>query len=316
MKREGKIKSLVLVSGLMGILLLSLVSAGWFGWIKETITGKATTVPFHLNITVGGPQIITVYNQTAAVTINEAPLSSEAIINFTVYIPVGVENLNLSTAKVNLSFTNEDTRTNASCKTLVAVGDYANFTCNVTMWWWDVNDTWSITAYIKDNASNGVVNTTQVQRVGEQKSVQGGPPILTWPGVSPGAWNSTSNNHPLLINNSGNFPCANITINATTLRGEAINTEVIWASNFSVHWNTGGSPPAECNNTARMRTSLFTQVMVANLTKGNFTINNGNTGQERLYFCLMYLDSNLSTQAYSTAQEGTWTANPTNVPVG
>jgi len=163
MKREGKIKSFILILGVMGILLLSLVSASWFDWVKKTITGKATTVPFDLNITVGGPEIITVYNQTDAVTINEGPDYSEAIINFTVYIPVGVENLNLSTAKVNLSFTNEDTRTNASCKVTDYEGDYANFTCNVTMWWWDANDTWTINAYIKDNASNAAINTTQIQ---------------------------------------------------------------------------------------------------------------------------------------------------------
>ncbi len=309
MKREGKIKSLILILGVMGILLLSLVSASWFDWVKKTITGKATTVPFDLNITVGGPEIITVYNQTDAVTINEGPDYSEAIINFTVYIPVGVENLNLSTAKVNLSFTNEDTRTNASCKVTDYEGDYANFTCNVTMWWWDANDTWTINAYIKDNASNAAINTTQIQDVGEQQSVLGGPSLLTWSGVSPGAWNSTSTNDPLLLNNSGNFPSANITLNATHLRGETDNTELIYAGNFSVHWNTGGSPPTECNNTARMMAGEFIQVMVANLTKGNYTKNNGNEGQEKLYFCLLYLHSNLSTQAYSTVDEGQWEAD-------
>src|SRR4030042_6780527 len=205
MKREGKIKVVMLICGIMGILFLSFVSAGMFGWIKETITGKATTVPFDLNITVGGPQIITVYNQTPlGVTINEAPFSSEVIINFSVYIPAGGENLNISSALVTLSYTNEDTRRNASCKTTDYDGDYANFTCNVTMWWWDVNGTWNINAYIKDNASNGETNTTQVQGVGEQQSVQGGPALLTWSGVSPGAWNSPCNNDPFLLNTSAN----------------------------------------------------------------------------------------------------------------
>jgi len=56
MKREGKAKRIMLISGIMGILLLSLASAGMFDWIKKTLTGKATNVPFNLNITVGAPQ--------------------------------------------------------------------------------------------------------------------------------------------------------------------------------------------------------------------------------------------------------------------
>ena len=310
MKKEDKIKTVLMISGIMGILLLSLASAGVLGWIKETLTGKATDVPFNLNITVGGPQIISVYNQTpVGVTINEGPLASYVIINFSVFIPVGVENLNLSTALVNLSYSGEDTRTNESCKTTDYGGNYANFTCNITMWWWDVNGTWSITAHIRDNASNGVVNTTQVQGVGLQQAVIGGPALLTWSGVSPGSWNATSNNDPLLMNNTGNFPSTNISINATHLRGETVTTEVIYSQNFSVHWNNGGSPPAECNNTARMGNEAWARVEVANLTKGNYSQNDGSTGQERLYFCLIYVASNLSTQSYSTATDGAWAAN-------
>jgi hypothetical protein len=38
MKREGKIKSLVVISVLFGILFVSLASAGWFDWFKQTLT--------------------------------------------------------------------------------------------------------------------------------------------------------------------------------------------------------------------------------------------------------------------------------------
>ena len=44
----------------------------------------------------------------------------------------------------------------------------------------------------------------------------------------------------------------------------------------------------------------------ANLTKGNFSLNDGSTGQEKLYFCLRYAGTELSTQAYSTANNTEW----------
>ena len=294
------------MSLILGILFMSLASAGVLGWIKETVTGKATTVPFDLNITVGGLQINMVYNQTTAVTINEGPAQSEVIINFSVYSPVGAQEINTSSAQLNLSLAGEDTRTNNSCKVTDYSGEYANFTCNVTMWWWDINDTWAITAYIEDNASNEYINNSETQDLGEQQAVQGGPSIILWAGgVSPGAWNSTATNDPLLINNTGNFPSENISINATHLRGEEDNTQGLWAGNFSIGWDQGGSPPAECGS-SRMEYSLFRQVETANLTKGNYTKNDKIEGQEELYFCLVILESNLSAQAYSSADEGPW----------
>jgi hypothetical protein len=305
MKREEKAKTLIVFSMLLAVLLISLASAGVFGWIKQTITGKATTVPFNLNISVGGLQIITIYNQTTAITINEAPATSEVILNFSVYSPVGAQEINTSSAQINISFTGEDLRLNDTCKLADYSGDYANFTCNVTMWWWDINDTWTITAYIEDNSSNPYVNDSQVQDVGEQQSVQGSPAILNWPGISPGAWNSTASNDPLLLNNTGNIPSINISVNATHLRGEQDPTQGLWAGNFSVSWDNGGSPPAECGST-RMQYNTFMQLATANLTKGNYTINNGNTGQEELYFCLVILENNLTTQAYSSANESAW----------
>ncbi len=46
---------------------------------------------------------------------------------------------------------------------------------------------------------------------------------------------------------------------------------------------------------------------MANLSRGNFTINDGNTGQEIYYFCIKLAGSDLTSQSYSTANEGSWT---------
>jgi hypothetical protein len=315
MKKEKKSVCIVL-SILFTLLLISTVSAGWLDWVKKTITGYDTQQNFDLNITVGAPAIYAVYNHTKScgasnpyVQLTENTYTS-AIINFSVYSPSGAGNINISTAKVNLSYSGENLRENASCKLLESSGNYANFTCNITMWWWDVGEDWNVTAYIEDNSSSSAINDTVIQNVANTTSFLGGPSPLTWAGISPESANQTSNNDPYLMNNTGNvaIPSTLLTINSTNLRGELTSTEALWAGNFSVGWNTGGTPPAECGGTSMVR-GQFTALSIANLTRGNYTINNGITGQERLYFCLKVVGSELSTQAYSTANEteGVWT---------
>ena len=55
----------------------------------------------------------------------------------------------------------------------------------------------------------------------------------------------------------------------------------------------------------------YVNISIANLTRGNYTINNNYEGQEELYVCLRYAGSELTTQSYSTADQGTWTVKIT-----
>ena len=52
-----------------------------------------------------------------------------------------------------------------------------------------------------------------------------------------------------------------------------------------------------------------TGISGANLSNGNFTVGDGDTGQEELYLCLRYAGTELSAQSYSTGNEteGLWT---------
>ena len=315
-KREGQEKRVVMIlfCVLISIFLLSSVSASLIDWIRETLTGKATTATLNLNITVGVPQIIHVWNYSSTNFITEYPGSSSLIINFTIYNPSGFGNLNDSTARINLTRTGEDTRQNNSCIRTESWGtDYANYSCNITMFWYDGNGTWNIGAYIEDNNSNGVSNISEIQKVGPNPALTSSPAILTWSGLASGSKNQTSNNDPVTMNNTGNVVMGNITINSTDLRGETNPELGLWADNFTVSYANGGTPPAECSGTAMSDTveETFTKVATANLTKGNFTINNGNTGQEQLYFCLREIGAELTTQAYSTKNESAWVVKGT-----
>ncbi|MFH1585224.1 MAG: hypothetical protein ABIB79_00470 [archaeon] len=312
MKKDGnKEVFVIMISLLVVMLLVASVSAGLLDKIKRAITGDATQT-VQLNISVGVPQIQTVYNSSLGFASgpNEAPAITDVIVNFSVYNPSGAGNLNHSTALANIS-SGSEMRQNASCQNIAASGDYANYTCNITMYWYDTSGTWAITAYIEDNQTNSALNTSTDFYVGQRTAFVMGPSILTWASIGSGATNQTSNNDPLLLNNTGNDIIAvdSITINSSNLRGETIPTEGLWAGNFSSHWATGGScvgaACTECGGSVMAR-SAYTAVTGSNLSKGDYTINDGDTGQEELYFCLRLAGSELSTQAYSTANETEW----------
>ncbi len=305
-KKEGIIFTFILL-----VLIVVILATGSFNEIKKTITGQAVD-QLDINITIGTPTIIAVYNATMTDVsggLSSGPLKTSVLINFSVNSPTGVANINSSTASINFTQSGEDTRENTSCKVTEWAGTNANFTCNVTMWYWDATGTWTIGAYIEDNSSNANSNISADFQIGETTGFELSPGNLTWSSLSPGAYNQTASNNPLLLNNTGNKAigagAGNITVNATNLRGETTATQALWAENFSVAWNTEGSPPAEC--ITNLSAGNFANVTTANLTKGNYSTNDGDTGQEELYFCIRYVGSELSSQAYSTANESTWT---------
>ena len=301
------------------LLVVPLVSAGFFDDLWNRITGKATQ-PFDLNITVGVPEIRTVYNGTMTPNpvggLSSGPNPTGIIINFTVYLISGAGNLDDSSAVINFSRAGEELRQNSSCYKYQNSTYYANYTCNVTMWWWDGAGAWNIEANILDDLGNMGRNITATLSVGSTTGFEMGPTVLTWASISAGSTNQTSNNHPLLLNNTGNAQFGaganqgNITMNATNLRGETTSSYMLFARNFSVSTATGGGLCSgeaclECAGT-QMGNWSYVNITYSNLTKGNYTLNNGYTGQEQLYSCLRIAGSDLITQSYSTVAEGSW----------
>ena len=310
-EKEVKIISMILISIIILLFVISAVSAGFFDDIKLRLTGKATQSAV-LNVTVGVPIIRTVFNNTLtgySSGPNEGPGSTDVIINFSVDITSGVGNLNDSTAKANISLA--VTRTNSSCTRYQSSGNNANYTCNISLWWFDATGRYNITAEIYDNNSNPAINTSTNFFVGERTAFVRSPSSLAWPGIAPGGTNRTSNNDPLLLNNTGNdqIDAGNLKINSSDLRGETTSSQRIFAANMSVHHATGGTCSGasctECGGSV-MNRSVYQIVTGANLTRGNSTINDGSTGQEELYFCIRLAGSDLSAQSFSTANETEW----------
>ena len=263
------------------------------------------------------PEITSVYNQTLlSITLNPGPAPTGIIINFTAYDLDG--DLNDSTAKINISMANEQTRENGTCIRYQSSTYYSNYTCNVTMWWFDGAGTWNITASILDNTTLFAQNNSAVFQIGLTTGFEISPSVLNWPVFMPGSRNQTSSNDPIIVNNTGNQQfgngtggTSNISINATNLIGEINSAFRLWANNFSVSTVTGGvctnGACVECNgNTGNLSRGLYVNVSNSTLPKGNYTKEDG-TGQEQLYFCLRIIGNEISGQPYSTLQEGTWT---------
>ena len=314
MKKGVKIKRLFIVLLISLILIVPFVSAGFFQNAWNKITGKASdtaNVDLNISVTSGPPVIYAVYNDTSAITLTDAPSPTFVVVNFSVTDPDGAINLVNSTAAINFTKSGEELRYNSTCAVKDFAGDYANFTCNVTMWWWDATGLdWRIYANISDLGGNIGVNDSQYLTVNTLTGFVMYPSELNFASMVAGSTNQTPTNH-LALNNTGNvdITSGNVQINATDLVGETDHDKFLWAGNFSASPYTGGN--IECNITASATSMVnlsYTGVANTVLSAGNYTKNDG-TAQEDVYLCLRQVGVELTEQQYSTDQFGAWTVH-------
>lgn len=312
MKKREKINGVLIVILISFVLIVPFVSAGFFENAWNKITGKASdnqNVLLNISVTSGPPVVYAIYNVSSGITLTDAPSPTFVIINFSVTDPDGAINLNNASAAINITKASEELRYNSSCAVKDYSGNYANYTCNVTLWWWDAtgND-WKISANISDLGYNIGVNDSKFVTVNTLKGFVMTPSALTFASLPAGSTNRTPTNY-LLLNNTGNVDIATsgVQINATDLVGETNASKFLWAGNFSASIYTGEN--IECNITGsatQMVNESYTAVTNTILPAGNYTLNNG-TGQERVYMCLRQVGVELTQQQYSTNTLGSWT---------
>ena len=282
------------------LLIIPFTSAGFFNDTWNKITGRVTSSPVTHNITVtsgSSPIVYDVMNETMT-DVSSGPTEDSptyVIINFSVSDGDGFGNLNDSTATISFNFSGTS-RTNTSCARYEGSDNIANYTCNVTIWWFDAPGTWSINASISDTSSNYAENTTDTFYLGATDGFESSPSELTWGSIAPGAID-VEPSEPILMNNTGNRE-RSIEVNATDLLGEENSAQALWAANFSAHTATN------CGGTT-MVADTYTAVSGATLPVGNYTVGGG-TGQEEIFICLEAANAILDAQAYSTAARGTW----------
>src|SRR3989344_1941899 len=158
--------SLVVFVVFVFLLGLSFVSAGIGDWFNS-ITGRATSGTFTLNITVGNtaPNITMVDRNALSLTPLEGT-SAAFVFNFTALDTDGFTNLNFTSAQGRAYLSGEPTTINTTCLNIANYStNYANFTCTVQLWYFykgSVN--WTINATISDlngaTGENSTVNFT------------------------------------------------------------------------------------------------------------------------------------------------------------
>jgi hypothetical protein len=251
-----------------------------------------------------------IYNVTSipSLTLTEGPGKTFVVVNFSVYDADGASNLKNSSAAINFTKAGEALRYNSSCAVKAYSGNYANYTCNVTMWWLDApgND-WRVYANISDWDSNIAINDTTTFMVNSLTGFIMSPSTLTFSNLPAGSTNQTPTSY-FILNNTGNTNVTNpIQIDANDLVGETDHSKILWASNFSASNSTGGK--IECNVTASataMINNTFVSVSNTLLPAGNYTKNDG-TAQEQIYLCARKVGIELTQQTYSTNAFGSWT---------
>lgn len=294
------------------LLIIPFISAGFFSdWVGK-ITGEVPNQPVTLNITVSAgaaPLIYDIFPLTA-VTLTEGPNPTYVTINFSVNETDGVENLDNATAALNLTRAGEELRADSLCTPYEFAGNFANYTCNVTLWWYDVEGQWFVYANISDLNTNLDVFDKNIT-LNSLTGIVLSPSSLTFATILAGNLNTTPSDF-LRLNNTGNVDIAsgNVRINASDLLGETTPSEALYAGNFSASPFTGGN--IECNASTTDATALVnfttTGIVGSILTAGNYTLEDG-TGQEDTHLCLLEAGSELSGQQFSTLGLGSWEIN-------
>ena len=304
MKREGKVKSLVVISVLIGVLFMSFASAGVIDWIKATITGKASFQQTNVSVTLVGvdPVSITVHNATLVDTDVDPTESGQVNITFNVTVTDvnGASDINTSSVFASFLKPNEETRANTTGCVENSGEDTANsknFSCTIAMWYFDAPGGWTINVSARD-LGNGSVNSTDYYNFSydQLQAIEIYPESVFWNSVSVGSTNQTASNSTM-INNTGNYNATgNIEINATNLYSGSNFLDV---GNISIGIDVG----SECNGTF-MVNAENTAVSGIVLERGNLSTGNAN---ETIYYCIAQVPSNLPSGTYDTNSSGAWT---------
>jgi len=303
-KRVTLIPAMVLI---ISLLAVPIVFAG-FSDFWNKITGWATSEQTSVSITVGNQ--VPVVKYVSLITPKSVSAGTVAYISFTFNATDadGAANLNNSAARASFNLTGETTRTNTSCSFLAESGNTRQYNCTIGMWYWDGAGDWTINASIRDINDAHAENSSTTFTLQETTAMVMSPTALTWPSINIIDTNKTSENDPIVINNTANknITDGHVNVTAIDLQGADILSDFIYANNFTVDIDTGdscsGEACLECDGTV-MVNNTATGITGATILKGN---NSAGDGQESLYFCLNGMLQTISAQTYSTTL-GQWT---------
>ena len=190
--KRDKIISVILFIVIMAILIIPLVSAGFFDWFKKTITGKLTSRDTNVSVTVTGDTQVVVESIEIQAT-SYTPVEN-TINPITVYVIVsdadGVNDINDSSVTINFtsSFGGEATRLNNTCLNISDIDSTtANFSCTVDVYYFDAASVWTVMASANDLGNLTAAHNTSANHnftLDLLRAMVIDPPSLTWPSIA------------------------------------------------------------------------------------------------------------------------------------
>jgi hypothetical protein len=297
MQKKKVVYGLVISMALL-VLAGSLVSAGFW----EFITGQAISQPTNVSVQVKGATQCKLDFVAPIANVNPNEANYQTItFEAHVFDQDGANDINRTATFANFSKSGSTTRYSTQCTyngNLPPRG--ANFTCSVTMWYWDASGTWNINVGGNDIGNlSGCTNTSTTFTYNLLQAMVISPPALTWSALSVGATNQLSNNHPTVINNTGNYN-GTVKLNGLNLQGDVVTSEYLGVNNFTSNNNVG----TVCASGTALVNGTTTTIGSTNSNPGNISAG-GNQGQEMLYYCIPTVPA-VTSQTYSTTLGGSW----------
>ena len=242
-------------------------------------------------------------------SITEGGIKQINNLTFNVSDGNGAGDINNNSAQVRINLTGEQDRYNVSCAPSAGFENTVSFNCSVSIWYFDGAGNWTINVSVNDNSGVYAENHSTNFELRATTAMIMSPNGLTWPTLELGRTNQTSNNDPLVINNTGNRDifAGGISVTGYDLQGTSIITDFINAKNFTVSAVNGsstctGTDCLECSGTA-MLNNTAQAISIANITAGNNSIGtlDSSSGQETLFLCLRTVPLEISRQNYDTS---------------
>ena len=251
------------------------------------LTINVTTIP-------NSPPTIPYVEQPLSAIPNELGIRN-VVFNVRVSDSNGVADIDNLSVKANFTKSGEPSRF-GSCSWINDVdANTANYSCSITMQYYDASLEWNIGINATDLIGSLAVNNSALFTYGELKAIiLYQPSSLSWSTLLTGQTNIPANNDPTIVNNTGNVDGNIIFMTGHNLTGELNPTEKIPSYLF----RAGGVSGSECSLSVPLNDSLIQWISNVNLPRGPGAVAN-------IYYCLSSVPF-VSSQNYSAKGSNAW----------
>jgi len=234
-------KKRLLITGIIFLAILIVVFSPIFPFSEG-----ATSANFTVTLVIGNliPNITWV---EASVSANpNIGTYKQVFISFNATDPDGYQNLDNDTAKIVLTYLNEQTRISNFCRVNATSENTTQFNCSISLTYFDLDGGWTINASIFDFSSDFANNTDETFTYGTLIAVQLNKSSMAFSG-NLGQKMLGSSDNPLVIDNVGNVNLTEINLTAYDLNK---STETVTADSFMTNVTSNATIRTLSNATA------------------------------------------------------------------